>query len=516
MDRTAKSMKNVIYTVVVQGVTTLISFITRTALIKTLGIEAVSVNGLFTEVVAMLSLAEMGVGTAIVYNLYKPLAENDQPKIAQLMNLFKQAYHLIAVITLVIGLAVTPWIQMLVNGVGYTTAYIRVIYILFVLQTTVTYLFSYKTTLLNADQRKYIVSIITVTVKAIGMIVLVLILVLTHNYLAYLIANIFINLSINIVASYVVDREYPYIKKGGMLPASERKQVFSNIKNLFIRTLSGRITNSTDNILISTLVSTIQVGIYSNYALFFNVVKQMGNQLIGGITGSLGNMMAIEDSKHCERTLSRLTLLFFIAASLAGFGLYMCLPSVVEIWIGEGFLLDEASLLICCYVIFLEFSAKPLWEIMTVSGLFAKDKNISIAGSIANLVISVTLGSFSGLVGIFVGTICTYVIQIILKTRLLYRDKLGINSRPYYLMWGKMNFTSIIAFSALYLLRKNLVISNSWLAVIVYGLLACLAWLFVIWIFYSRTPEFKYLYSLLINQFLKKQNFLNSENKKES
>ena len=500
MDRTSKSIKNIVYAIIVQGVTTVTSFITRTALIKTLGIEAVSINGLFTEVIAMLSLAEMGVGTAIGYNLYKPLAENDREKIAQLMKLFKRAYQIIAAVTLVIGLAITPWIQNLVNDVEYSTAYIRVVYILFVVQTTATYLFAYKTTLLNVDQRKYIVSIITLTVKVIGMIVLVLILTMTHNYLLYLTANIFVNLSVNIIASYVVDKEYPFIKRGGTLPASERKQVFSNIKNLFIRTLSGRITNSTDNILISTLVGTLQVGVYSNYALFFNVVKQMGNQLVGGITGSLGNLMAIEEPEHCEKTLSRLTFIFFALASLASFGLYMCLPSIVEIWIGKEFLLDEISLMICCYVILLEFSAKPLWEIMTVSGLFSKDKNISIAGSTVNLIVSIILGKALGLAGIFIGTICTYVIQIIMKSGLLYRDRLHLNVRPYYLMWGKMNTVSITAFFILHVIRKNLLIRSCWISVIVYGLIATIMWFLLMCIFYSRTSEFGYLCKLVSNK----------------
>lgn len=166
----------------------------------------------------------------------------------------------------------------------------------------------------------------------------------------------------------------------------------------------------------------------------------------------------------------------------------------------KEFLLDEISLMICCYVILLEFSAKPLWEIMTVSGLFSKDKNISIAGSTVNLIVSIILGKALGLAGIFIGTICTYVIQIIMKSGLLYRDRLHLNVRPYYLMWGKMNTVSITAFFILHVIRKNLLIRSCWISVIVYGLIATIMWFLLMCIFYSRTSEFGYLCKLVSNK----------------
>lgn len=505
MSRTKNSVKNVAYAIGFQAISTLISFITRTALVKTVGLEAISLNGLFTEVISMLSLTEMGVGTAIIYNLYKPLADHDYDKVGQLMNLFKKAYYAIAAATLVIGMALAPWIQYIVNDIGYDTWYIQFIYALFVLQTASSYLFSYKASLLNADQKKYAVNIITAIVKGIGTIAFVIVLIVTHNYVAYLITNIILNVAINVTISLYVDKEYPYIKESNMLPAGERKQVFANIKNIFIRTLSGKITNSTDNILISTLVSTLQVGLYSNYSLFITVMKQLSVQLIGGITGSLGNLMVTETGEHCSRTLKRMTFIFYVIGSVMTLGYLACLSPVIQIWIGDSYVMAQSIVFVCCIVMFLEFVSRPLWEIMTVSGLFEKDRNISIAGSVINLIVSIILGIKIGICGIFIGTICTYFVQIIFKLRLLYIERLKVKMTSYAMLWIKMCSAMFIMMVVISVIKNLTSISNPWIAFFVYGLVAVIMSIVTNFLVFYKTDEFTYCISIFRKIILKRK-----------
>ena len=135
-----------------QIVTIALSFVTRTCLVRILGIEAVALNGLFTQVIAAISLAEMGAGTAIVYNLYKPLAEGDHEKVSQLMNLFRTAYRIIAAVTMIIGIILLPWLPYLITDISRDISYIRIVYLMFILQSSVSYLFSYKIALVQADQ----------------------------------------------------------------------------------------------------------------------------------------------------------------------------------------------------------------------------------------------------------------------------------------------------------------------------------------------------------------------------
>lgn len=434
--RTQKSLKNIVVAIVVQIITVLLSFVTRTLLVKSLGVESVSLNGLFTEVISMLSLTELGVGSAIIYNLYKPLAEGDKEKVCKLMRLFKKAYNIIALATFCIGVALLPIIHLLVNQVDYSNNYIRFVYFLFVLQTSASYLFSYKVSLLNADQQKYIYSIIHLVFKCISTFVAACILFTTYNYLYYLISIIFFNIVTNFVASIVVDKKYPYLQENyGKLSSDETNKVFSNIKNLFIKNVSAKVTNSTDNILISTLVGTLSVGVYTNYSIILNAVKQFSVQISGALAGSLGNLFASEKNDHCIRVLNRLTFIFFIIASSLSVCLYCCITPFIEVWLGKNWILSDSVVFVCCINLFLDFCKIPLWQSLEVSGLFKKDKNISIIGTTVNLIVSIVLGLKIGISGIFWGTFTTYVIQIVLKIRLLFKDYFNNSSMKYYGKW---------------------------------------------------------------------------------
>lgn len=433
--RTRNTTRNIVCAIISQLATVILAFFTRTALIRCLGIQAVSLNGLFTEVIAMISLAELGVGSAIVYNLYKPLAENDERRICQLMTLFKTAYRIIALAVLFIGLLLTPFIQHLVNSVDYSINYIRIVYILFVIQTASSYLCAYKASLLNADQKKYIVSIITMVVKAVSVIGIIGILYVSHNYIAYLCVQIVFNLSTNIVSAIYVDRTYTYLHDDKSMSAEDKRNVFRNVKNLFIKTLSWRITSSTDNILISVLVNTLQVGYYSNYNVFFGIVRQLQTQFAGGIAGSLGNLLATEKSEHCIRVLSRLNYMFYVLSFILCLGMYSCVNPVIQLWLGVDYLLPGTVVLISCLNLFIDFCKTPLWQVLEVSGLFTEDKNISIIGSTANLIVSIIFGMKYGMIGIFFGTTITYLVQLFMKIKLIYSKTFNSSCRGYVIRW---------------------------------------------------------------------------------
>ena len=174
MGRTEKSIRNVKFALMAQIVTIVLSFVTRTCLVRILGIEAVSLNGLFTQVITAISLAEMGVGTAIIYNLYKPLAEGDHEKVSQLMNLFRTAYWIIGAATMVIGIVLIPWLPRLITDISLDISYIRIVYLMFIFQSAVSYLFSYKIALLQADQHGFVYTRIYTAFNLIGTILILI------------------------------------------------------------------------------------------------------------------------------------------------------------------------------------------------------------------------------------------------------------------------------------------------------------------------------------------------------
>lgn len=420
-------------------VTLLTTLATRLVLTHFLGNEAVSVNGLFTEVIAMLSLAELGVGSAIVYSLYKPLHEKNTEKVRQLMVLFRKAYHIIAVAVMAIGLILMPFLQYLVDidKVSWSLSNLRLIFILFVVKTAVSYLFSYKTALLNADQQAYLVSVVSIVFRVATCLGDVALLIFTKNFILYLVCEIVFTLLNNIGVSIVADKRYAFLKqKGGEpLPKDEVKTVFRNIKYLFISKASGVITNSTDNVLISVLVGTLSVGPYNQYAAIIAAAKSVFGKIDSGIMASIGNMMTAESSEKCSLQLKRMTFMLFVPTVLICVCFYTMLTPAVSLLYGKEYIIANAVVFVSVVNCFFWIVRQPLWSVLQASGLFRKDAWISVFASSLNLVVSIWLGKTWNMLGIFIGTTVTMVIQVILKTVLIYKDRFKLPMARFFADW---------------------------------------------------------------------------------
>ncbi|MCI8835004.1 MAG: lipopolysaccharide biosynthesis protein [Ruminococcus sp.] len=493
MMRVEKSLKNFLYGSISQAISSLLSFTVRYALVHTLGIEAVSLNGLFTEVLAMLSLAEMGVGTAIVYNLYVPLRENDEKKLAELMNLFKVAYRWIALAIFTIGILLLPYVHLFVSKMEIDLGYLRLIYFLFLVQTASSYLFSYKNALLNADQRVYIISRISIVVRIAFTIISIIFLIFTKNYLLYLLLQIAMTLSTNILISVRANRQYSFLKRRDHLPAKERKQVLSNIKYLFISVLSGKIITSTDNILISTMVGTLQVGAYSCYTMIIHALTSLLVQLHHATTGGVGNLVAEGDYVYTEEVLRRLTFVTYCPAVLAAVGSYTVSTPFIRLLYGEDYVLPMPVVFVCVLNFLIYIIKNPLWSVVDVSGLFAQNRTISLIGAGLNLIISILLGRKWGITGILLGTGCTLAIQSLLKKRLLFRRFLHVTDRAYSRLIWKEVLSCILCMLASQAVCSLLPVSNLCLQIFLYGI--CSEGLTIAgqWLLFHRTPEFQYM-----------------------
>lgn len=497
MGRTEKSIRNFAFAMVSQAVTVALSFITRTCLIYNLGIEAVSINGLFTEVITALSLAELGVGSAIVYNLYKPLSEGDHQKVSQLMNLFKNAYRVIALATLVIGVSLTPWIQFFIRDLSYDINYIRVIYLMFVFQSVVSYLFSYKIALMEADQNAYIFTKISTVFRIVGTVLILIILVLTKQYIIYLGTNILLVIATNAYASHVVDQKYPYIDNKERLPKEERTQIFGNIRNIFVKQFAGRVVDSTDNILISTLVSTLLVGYYSNYLVIIGIFKQLADKMMSAAMASMGNLFVTEKTESKVAILTRLTFLFYVLASISSVGIFACIQPFITLWLGEIYLLDYKVVAILCLLLVTEISYKPLSSAMHLSGYFVIGRNISFVSAMVNLVVSIVLGKRIGLIGIFIGTMCTYTIEIIAKIYYLFKLYFKENSFRYVCFWLKMLLVYAAEIAAVYIF--NMYLNFSALPTFfINGFFAVFLTLAVITLVFGRSDAYLYAIQLIV------------------
>lgn len=439
MNRTDKSIKNLLFAFLSQGVTVLLSFMLRTEMLRSLGILPASLNSLFTDVISTLSLAELGVGSAIVYNLYKPLAEGDEKKICQLMYLYKKAYMTIAAVTMAVGLALVPIIHLLIEKVDVPLGYLRIIYVLFVFQNSVSYLLSYKISLVQADQKQYVYTNINMVCRTVGSIALIVIMRLTKSYLPYLIGNISLTIITNAIASRAVNKRYPYLKDDPTLPAEEKKQIFTNVKNIFVKQIAGKVVNSTDNILISKLIGTLMVGYCGNYTMITNVFTTLADKVWDSTEASFGNLFVTADNDKKIQVLKRLTFVFFLFALIGGVGIFACIQSFIMLWLKDNsFLISEEMVFLYSLLLFTTITYRPLSSAMHMTGYFEIGRNISGVSAVVNLVVSIVLGKIIGLPGIFIGTCCTYLIEITSKTYFLFNRYFKSSPVSYALLWIKM------------------------------------------------------------------------------
>ena len=518
MGRTQKSIKNIAYAFGAQGITTFFNFITKSIIARLLGNQIVALNGLFGEIIACMSLAELGIGSAIVYNLYKPLAEDDKEKVSQLMTFFKRAYQLIALAVMGMGTVACFFVQYIIKeDITYPLWYVRVIFMLFVLNSASSYLFSYKISLLNADQKVYIYSFYNTIFYLVRMTINITVLFLLnkygddYSYVIFLSISIATTLIANYLISRQVDKRYTYLKKIP-LPQEDKKKVFDNVKNIFIKELSGKITTSTDNILISMLVSTIMVAPNQFYTTLTGIFMNLINQVEAGIKASMGNLFAVGSEKDCSRVVNRLTWGYSIFAMWGCTGLYVCSEPFIRVWVGEQYLYSDMILFTILINLFCYIVCKPIYTAMHVSGLFKEGRNISILGSGVNLIVSIILGKFWGIIGIFLGTFCTYIIQIVMKIYYVYKLKFKTSCWPYafrMIMYSVLFIACMISCKWVtdYIDISNLVnngIGRDILQFLVNGLVASILVLLVTVICFSRTEEFKY-YLGMVKNFLQKK-----------
>ena len=264
--KTKKSIKNSISSVISNIIIITIGFVAKKIFIDILGTEYLGINSLFSNIISLLGIVELGLGSAIIYNLYKPIVENDKETIKSLMSFYKKAYHIIAFVVLILGLIIMIFLKNIVNDVTINTN-IYLIFFLFIIDVVFSYIISYKRSILFATQNNYIINYIHILCFSILNILQIILLIKTQNYYLYLIIKIVMRIIENIIITLIVNKNYPYLKEKNIdkLDKKIEKDIFSKVKALFLHQIAGYIVTSTDNIIISKYIGIITVGLYSNY-----------------------------------------------------------------------------------------------------------------------------------------------------------------------------------------------------------------------------------------------------------
>lgn len=454
--RTAKTAKNAVFGLASQIINIIISFISRTVFIYVLGVEYLGINGLFTNILMLLSFAELGIGNAIIYSMYKPLALNDKEKIKSLMALYAKAYRIIGLFVFVAGLLVIPFMDYIIKDAPDIKENINFIYILFLLNTSLSYFFVYKKSIIIADQKNYIVLFYQQLFKIIQTVAQIVFLLVTGAYIIFLIIQILTTLLDNIYVSRKANKMYPFLLDQTIKPLDkkERNSIFSNVKALFLYKFGSVILNGTDNIIISAIIGITAVGLNSNYVLIISAITAIGGQIMNGFTASVGNLNAVGTLESKERVFNKI---FFVSAWMYGFcavGLYLFLNKLIVLWLNETYIFSELvvfAIVLHFYVNSVHFTA---YTYRVTMGLFVQGRWAPLAAAIINIILSLWLGSTIGLAGIFFATsIARLLTTGIVDPILVYRNGFDKNPIFYY----KRYFSFAGLFIALYFLMDYVI-----------------------------------------------------------
>ena len=430
--RSRNTVINVVSGWMGQALIIVVNMIARKVFLQSLGNEYLGLNSLFTNIVGLLAVAELGFGNAINYNLYKPLAEGDTETIKSLMRLYKRVYCTIGSFIIAIGLLIVPWIREIAAS-SEDISNVELIFVMFVFNTAVSYFFSYYSALITADQKKYIFNISHYVIHFIMYLLQIVFLLQYKNYYAYLICQMSATILENLVVTVVVFKKYPYLKEKNVNQISKENlsDIKKNVSSLILNKIGTSLVTSTDNILITKLINLSVVGIYGNYSVIVTAICNVFGQGIIAFTASIGNQL-VTGTKEAFRNIFYAVQL--IGSWLYGWGcicLFVLLTPFVRLWYGD-YVLELPVVLILCLNSYLLGQRTVLQSYISAAGLYYNVRYRAITEGITNIIVSIVLGKQFGLLGILLGTFISGILcGWIPEAKVIINEILNIDAKQY-------------------------------------------------------------------------------------
>jgi O-antigen/teichoic acid export membrane protein len=497
--RSENSVKNSLFAVVGQAVSLLFGFITRRQFVRILGEAYLGVNGVFCSVLSLLSLTELGLGSAITYALYRPLADKDDESAGRIMNLFAFAYRIVAAAVMLLGLCLMPFLGYLTKDV-HEVSNLPIIYILFLVNSAASYLFSYRRALITASERDWRNSLNLSIFSIIQNAAQLFILVYTSNYILYLVAQLVCTLASNIEISHAASKMFPFIGKVEGLPVKEKTdEIKKNVKAMFVNRFGGVAVTGTDNLLIAS-IDVILVGLYSNYLLILQTIQVILAQVANAVTASVGNLIASDNS---ERRCEIYKNLIFVMSWMYGFSaiaLDCLLTRFITIFFGEGLSIPEAAVHIMSLNFYLNGIRQPNLMYINAAGLFRPIRFKGFVEAAINLGVSALfMLSGMGLFGVLLGTtVSHFATSLWWEPYCVDRNCLGNGSARSF---AKLNLFYGLVFVSSWVLTHLVVsviplgIVGFFIAVLSVAIIPNIIFLLL----YHKTEQFCFIKSVLIN-----------------
>ena len=482
----------------------ILGMVVRTIFIKTLGNDYLSVNGLYSNILNMLSLAELGFGTAVVYSMYKPLSDNDQDKLASILDLYKKVYRIIGFVVLTIGLCLIPFLKNIIKNppnINNLTFY----YVLFLLNTVLSYwFFAYRRSILCADQKEYVVTNFHIVFNVLKSACQIVVLVVFHNFTFYLLAQMAFGIFENIAVAIYASKHYEAFRKRqvSILPKNERRAIWKDVKALTLSKVGHIILNSTDNIIISTFVGISLVGILSNYTLITDAVTGILCAVCSAISASLGNFFVEKTKEEGYMLFERVEFMNSWLYGSASVFLFVLLNPFITIWLGNEYIFDGYIVAAIVLNFFVQGYMNTLWTFRSTLGLFSQGWIRPIIVSIVNIIASIVLGIKFGIFGVLFATfIARASVNLWYDPWVIHKYGLKRSVRPFFKMYffRILQILSIIALISIikHIFFKNV---NTVVSFIILMIISVVITIVMFWIYSHKRDEFKYFCNIIKNQ----------------
>ncbi|SFC77275.1 lipopolysaccharide biosynthesis protein [Butyrivibrio sp. YAB3001] len=510
MGRVKSATKNIAFGYVGQLGTALMSFILRKIFIIYLSETLLGINSLYSNVLSILNMAELGIGTALNYSLYGPVARGDKEKIKSYMQFYRKAYHVIALVVAIIGLCLIPFLKYFVkNPEGVTEKELILFYLIFLFNTVSSYFVAYKYSLINAEQKNYIqTNIITIT-KIITVFFQIIVVVVTKDFYLFLFTDAIIQLIQKIFVSRFLDNMYPYLREKNVqkLSKEENNAVWDKTKALVFHKVGDVARLQTDAIIISSFIEVAMTGVVDNYNMVISTVSNFVNIIFNSVISSFGNLIATESK---EKQYSMFKVYRFFASWVYGFscvGFMILLTPLVQIWLGEAWILAPASV----YCILTDYYFKGdrivLSNYKTAAGVFEPDKYLALIQGAVNLIISIWLVQTPlGLTGIYIGTIVSGLIANITKPFIIYRACFDMGAGSYFADTFKYLCSLVAVLFTCSYISKFVMVNVNIFTFVAMAVIITVVFNGTYFLIYGRTEEFRYLFYKVREKIFSRKN----------
>lgn len=411
IERTKNATQNIIFGMILKLYQIIVPFLMRSAMIYFLGVEYLGLNSLFSSILQVLNLAELGIGTAMVFSMYKPIAEDNPAKICALMKLYKIYYRIIGAVILGLGMILCPFIPFLIKDELPSNLNIYVLYLLNLLATVFSYwLFAYKNSILQAFQRTDIISKITIVINTIQYLLQVIVLFLYRNYYYYISLTLLGQLLINVVTAIVVNRMYPQYCAKGSLDKSEINSINHRVKDLFTSRIGGVVVNSADSIVISTFLGLTVLAVYQNYYYILMAIMNLVAVIFSSCTAGIGNSIIVETEEKNYNDLKKFTFIITWISGICTTCFLNLFQPFMTWWVGEELLLEFPCVICLCVYYFIYEINTLLNTYKDAAGIWHKDRYRPLITAGVNLSLNLLLVNIIGIYGVLLSTVLSTLI----------------------------------------------------------------------------------------------------------